>query len=230
MTSISDELLEEFERKVGHRFTDRTLARTALTHSSAKGQLGVSNERLEFLGDAIVNAVAADILFRRYPDASEGDLAQLRSRVVSEPAFARLARRLELGKYILLGRGEEKAGGRTRNSLLSDVFEALVGAVYVDSGYGVAHAFVARWIIDSIEELDTHESPDYKSQLQEIVQQRERRLPRYRISGQEGPDHDRAFVAVVELGGRVVGKGKGRSKKEAEQAAAESALRRYQGS
>lgn len=225
--------LAQLEERLGVRFRDRSLLDLALRHGSFSHERGhdpgKSYERLELLGDAVLSLVVSDDLYRRYPDMDEGGLAKQRARVVNEAALASVARRLDLGRYILLGRGEEKAGGRTRSSLLSDVFEALVGAIYVDSGYGVAHAFVWRWLIESIEELDTHESPDYKSQLQEIVQQRERRLPRYRITGQEGPDHDRAFVAVVELGGRVLGKGKGRSKKEAEQAAAESALRRYHG-
>jgi ribonuclease-3 len=144
--------------------------------------------------------------------------------VVSEGALARISKVMDLGRYVLLGRGEEKGGGRSRPALLADALEAVVGAVYVDSGYGVAHYCVMRWFADELTRLEEPGEGDYKSQLQEVVQQQERRLPRYRITAQKGPEHDRAFIAVVEVSGRVLGEGRGRSKKEAEQAAAQRAL------
>lgn len=223
-----DALLADLETKLGIRFRDRSLLHTALVHGSVgpegRSRHGDNYERLEFLGDAVLNLVISDHLYRMFPARLEGDLARLRAAIVSEGPLARVARAMDLGRYMLLGRGEEKGGGRTRTSLLADALEAIVGAVYVDSGYGVAHYCVTRWFGDELARLEEPGEGDYKSQLQELVQQRERRLPRYRIVGQEGPEHSRVFVAVVEVNGRSVGEGRGRSKKEAEQAAAQRAL------
>ncbi len=223
-----DAQLAELEMRLGVRFRDRTLLHTALVHGSAgveaRSRHGDNYERLEFLGDAVLNLVISDHLYRLFPTRLEGDLARLRAAVVSEGPLARVARAMDLGRYLVLGRGEEKGGGRTRASLLADALEAVIGAVYVDSGYGVAHYFVTRWFSEDLARLEEPGGGDYKSQLQELVQQRERRLPRYRITGQEGPEHNRHFVAVVEVAGRVLGEGRGRSKKEAEQAAAQQAL------
>jgi ribonuclease-3 len=223
-----DAQLAELERRLNVKFRDRTLLHTALVHGSvgseARSRHGDNYERLEFLGDAVLNLVVADHLYRLFPTRLEGDLARLRAAVVSEGPLARIARAMDLGRYILLGRGEEKGGGRSRASLLADALEAVVGAVYVDAGYGVAHYCVSRWFADDLSRLEEPGGGDYKSLLQELVQQRERRLPRYRITGQEGPEHNRAFVAVVEVGGRAIGEGRGKSKKEAEQAAAQQAL------
>jgi ribonuclease-3 len=223
------EQLRSLEARLDVRFRDLSLLNLALTHGSYAHEGGTDRagtyERLEFLGDAVLNLVVSDHLYRRFPDRSEGDLARLRARLVNEPTLADIARSLELGSYILLGRGEERGGGRERASMLADVLEAVVGAVYLDSGYGVAHAVVSRWYAERLEGLE--EAPgDFKSQLQEFVQQKDRRLPRYRITATEGPDHAKAFVAVVEVGGRVLGEGRGRTKKDAEQAAAAEALAR----
>ncbi|TMI79850.1 MAG: ribonuclease III [Bacillati bacterium ANGP1] len=199
--------MAELEEKLGVRFRDRSLLHLALVHGSAgtegRSRHGENYERLEFLGDSVLNLAISDHLYRMFPSRLEGDLARLRAGLVSEGALARVARDIDLGRYVMLGRGEEKGGGRSRPGLLADALEAVLGAVYIDSGYGVA---------------------DYKSQLQELVQQLERRLPRYRITGQRGPEHERAFVATVEVNGRILGEGQGRSKKEAEQAAARRAL------
>jgi ribonuclease III len=221
-------LLVELEAKLDVRFRDRSLLQTALIHGSVgtegRTSHGDNYERLEFLGDAVLNLVISDHLYRLFPERLEGDLARLRASIVSEGPLARVARTVDLGRYLVLGRGEEKGGGRARPSLLADALEAVVGAVYVDSGYGVAHYCITRWFGDEIARLEEPGEGDYKSQLQEIIQQRERRLPRYRITGQEGPEHSRAFVAIVEVNGRALGEGRGRSKKEAEQAAAQQAL------
>ncbi len=223
-----DAQLAELERRLDVHFRDRTLLHTALVHGSvgteARSRHGDNYERLEFLGDAVLNLVIADHLYRMFPTRLEGDLARLRAAVVSEGPLARVARVMDLGRYMLLGRGEEKGGGRSRASLLADALEAVVGAVYVDAGYGVAHHCVTRWFAEDLSQLEEPGGSDYKSLLQELVQQRERRLPRYRITGQEGPEHNRAFVAVVEVSGRTIGEGRGKSKKEAEQAAAQQAL------
>jgi len=220
-------LLAALEEQLDVRLRDRTLLNLALQHGSfgheGRGGRRESYERLELLGDAVLNLVVCDHLYQRYSEAVEGELAKLRARVVSEPYLARIAQRLDLGRYILLGKGEERSGGRGRPALLADVVEAVLGAVYVDSGFGVAHAVATRLLQDAFEELE-QPGEDYKSALQELLQERERRLPRYRISSVEGPDHAKIFVATVEAGGRVLGEGRGASKKQAEQAAAQAAL------
>ena len=221
-------LLAELEEKLGVRFRDRSLLHLALVHGSAgtegRSRHGENYERLEFLGDSVLNLAISDHLYRMFPSRLEGDLARLRAGLVSEGALARVARDIDLGRYVMLGRGEEKGGGRSRPGLLADALEAVLGAVYIDSGYGVAHYCATRWFADELTQLEEPGEGDYKSQLQELVQQLERRLPRYRITGQRGPEHERAFVATVEVNGRILGEGQGRSKKEAEQAAARRAL------
>jgi len=221
-------LLADLEEKLGVRFRDRSLLHLALVHGSAgtegRSRHGENYERLEFLGDSVLNLAISDHLYRMFPSRLEGDLARLRAGLVSEGALARVARDIDLGRYVMLGRGEEKGGGRSRPGLLADALEAVLGAVYIDSGYGVAHYCVTRWFGDELTQLEEPGEGDYKSQLQELVQQLERRLPRYRITGQRGPEHERAFVATVEVNGRTLGEGSGRSKKEAEQAAARRAL------
>src|SRR5437879_1468831 len=219
--------LTELEGKLDVRLRDRRLLNLALQHGSyghGGGGRRESYERLELLGDAVLSLVVCDHLYHRYADAPEGELAKLRARIVSEPWLVRIAQSLDLGRYILLGKGEEKAGGRHRPALLADVLEAVLGAIYVDSGFGVVHAVATRLLQDAFDELELP-SEDYKSTLQELLQERERRIPRYRISSQEGPDHARIFVATVEASGRILGEGRGSSKKQAEQAAAREALR-----
>jgi ribonuclease-3 len=222
--------LAQLEERLGVRFRDRSLLDLALRHGSfshERGQdPGKSYERLELLGDAVLSLVVSDDLYRRYPEMDEGGLAKQRARVVNEAALASVARRLDLGRYILLGRGEEKGGGRQRQSLLADAVESVIGAIYIDSGYGVAHHVVSRWIHE-LGEVIQRAGEDFKSQLQERLQRR-RQMPRYRITQEEGPDHARTFLAVVEANGRPLGEGRGRSKKEAEQAAAADALSRLE--
>ncbi|MDQ7857310.1 MAG: ribonuclease III [Armatimonadota bacterium] len=222
--------LAQLEERLGVRFRDRSLLDLALRHGSFSHERGhdpgKSYERLELLGDAVLSLVVSDDLYRRYPDMDEGGLAKQRARVVNEAALASVARRLDLGRYILLGRGEEKGGGRQRQSLLADAVESVIGAVYIDSGYGVAHHVVSRWIHE-LGEVIQRAGEDFKSQLQERLQRR-RQMPRYRITQEEGPDHARTFLAVVEVNGRPLGEGRGKSKKEAEQAAAAEALSRLE--
>jgi ribonuclease-3 len=219
-------LLAHLEERLGVRFRDRSLLDLALRHGSFSHEKGrdpeKSYERLEFLGDAVLSLVVSDDLYRRHPDMDEGGLAKQRARVVNEAALASIARRLNLAPYILLGRGEEKGGGRQRPSLLADTVESVIGAVYIDSGYGVSHHLVTRWL-GELGEVMQRAGEDFKSQLQERLQRR-KQMPRYRIAQEEGPDHARTFVAVVEANGRPVGEGRGKSKKEAEQAAASDAL------
>lgn len=218
--------LAGLEGALGVHFRDRALLDLALRHDSFAHERGAHAEhyeRLEFLGDAVLNLVVSDYLFRQFPDHSEGELAKQRARLVNEGALAQLGRSLGLGVFLLLGKGEEKGGGRDRPGLLADAVEAVLGAVYVDAGYGVAHAVATRWLYTLLEALPER-GTDYKSLLQERLQE-SGRFPRYRIVQAEGPDHARAFLARVEVDGQVAGEGRGRSKKEAEQAAAEEALR-----
>ncbi len=220
--------LAALEERLGVRFRDRSLLDLALRHGSFSHERGrdpaKSYERLEHLGDAVLSLVVSDDLYRRHPDTDEGGLAKQRARIVNEAALASIARRLNLGGYLLLGRGEEKGGGRERASMLADAVESVIGAVYIDSGYGVVHAVVMRWLGELADEIQ-RAGEDFKSQLQERLQRR-RQMPRYRITQEEGPDHARTFVAIVEAGGRPLGEGRGKSKKEAEQAAASQALSR----
>jgi len=222
--------LAALEERIGVRFRDRSMLDLALRHGSfshEKGRdPGKSYERLEFLGDAVLSLVVADDLYRLHPDMDEGGLAKQRARVVNEAALASVARRLNIGPYILLGRGEEKGGGRQRQSLLADAVESVIGAVYIDSGYGVVHHLVTRWL-GELGEVIERAGEDFKSQLQERLQRR-RQMPRYRIAQEEGPDHARTFVAVVEASGKPLGEGRGKSKKEAEQVAAAEALKRVE--
>jgi len=218
--------LAQLEERLGVRFRDRSLLDLALRHGSFTHERGKdplkSYERLEFLGDAVLSLVVSDDLYRRRPDMDEGGLAKARARIVNEAALASIARRLNLGRYLLLGRGEEKGGGRARPSLLADAVESVIGAIYIDSGYGVSHAVLIRWLGELAEDIQ-RAGEDFKSQLQERLQRR-RQMPRYRITQEEGPDHERTFVAVVEANGKALGQGRGRSKKEAEQLAASEAL------
>ena len=217
--------LAALEQSLDVRFRDRSLLELALRHDSfahERGGRAEHYERLEFLGDAVLNLVVSDYLYRQHPEHSEGELAKQRARLVNETALAHLGRRLRLGTFLLLGKGEEKGGGRDRPGLLADAVEAVLGAVYVDAGYGVAHALATRWLGDLLMTLPGR-AADFKSQLQERLQEMGR-LPRYQIVETEGPDHARSFRVRVEVDGKVVGEGRGRSKKEAEQAAAEEAL------
>lgn len=222
--------LATLEERLGVRFRDRSLLDLALRHGSFSHERGrdpaKSYERLEFLGDAVLSLVVGDYLYRRDPEINEGGLAKQRARLVNEAALASVAVRLGLGRYLLLGKGEEKGGGRQRPSMLADAVEAVIGAVYIDSGYGVSHAMVTRWLGDVAEDIE-RAGEDFKSKLQERLQRR-RQMPRYRIAQEEGPDHARTFVAIVEVSGRPLGEGRGRSKKEAEQAAASAALGRIE--
>ncbi len=227
--------LSELERKLGIQFTRVDLLEQALSHGSfvheSEGERGVarrSYERLEFLGDSVINLVVSDLLFCSYPNVPEGFLAKARARLVSEPVLARIARSLHIGEYILLGRGEEKGGGRFRGSILADVLEAIAGAIYLDSGYEASKRVLTTWFAPLLEELREHPPADAKSRFQELIQRKGKGLPRYRIVGEEGPPHERVFVAVVEVKGEVLGEGRGRTKKEATEAAARAALERLQ--
>ena len=213
------------ENQLGHRFDDRSLLEAALTHRSLTSEEPEAEnyERLEFLGDAVLQLAVTDRLYTDYPEMREGQMAKLRAAVVSEEVLATIGRRLELGRHMRLGRGEEATEGRDKPSILADVVEALLGALYLDAGYEVA----ARVTLDQLgDEIDRRaHAPgvgDFKTRLQEVLAKRGLR-PEYRVKD-EGPDHDKVFHAYVRVDGKIRGAGSGGSKKAAEQAAAEQAL------
>jgi ribonuclease-3 len=217
------------ERALGVRFKDESIRETALTHRSFAFEQGAltTNERLEFLGDAVLGLVVTDIAFRSFPDLSEGELAKLRAAVVNMTTLAEVARELQLGEAILLGRGEELSGGRNKASILADAFEAVLGAVYVDRGLRVAVDLIRRLFWPRMAAYVRGEGDrDYKTILQELAAQDVGRLPEYRVE-ERGPDHEKEFTATVYLGGQQFGRGTGRSKKEAEQRAAREAYARF---
>ncbi|MFW5868793.1 MAG: ribonuclease III [Armatimonadota bacterium] len=205
------------------------LLRLAFTHNSYAREHGLdepaSNQRLEFLGDAVLDLVFAAHLYEQYPNLPEGDLTRLKAAVVRKSALAAIARRLDLGQYILLGRGEEITGGRNKASLLADVVEALIGAIFLGSGYEAAREFVLEHFTAMLEDVEARDSlHDHKSALQEILQARSLPPPRYRVVTTEGPPHDRWFTVEACHDGEVIGTGEGGAKRAAEQQAAEEAL------
>jgi len=216
----------ELERRLGHQFKDGRLLEVALTHRSyaMEQELGVDYERLEFLGDAVLDLIWAEWLYRARPDSDEGELSKLKSAIVSEPSLARIGEELGLGDLMRLGVGEERAGGRHRPSLLADAFEAVVGAIYVDGGIEAARPFLEGLVEDALEHVQSWSRPDAKSPLQERLQGQGRPLPRYVVASSEGPAHERSFTVECHVGGRVLGLGTGRTKKQAEQSAARAAL------
>jgi ribonuclease-3 len=218
----------ELEARLGHTFRDAALWETAMTHTSWVNEAGQphggDNERLEFLGDAVLDLVVSDVLMRRFPDKREGDLSRARAALVSETALAQVALAIDLGRYILLGKGEERTGGRARPSILANTLEALMGAIYVDAGFDVVAAVAARLFEERVEAVDQHARLDYKSRLQERAQALWQTAPVYEVIAEEGPDHDKRFEVALTLAGRPYGRAIGRSKKEAEQGAAAAAL------
>ena len=221
---------DEIEHRVGYRFKDRGLLEHALTHKSRAAEDasgGVAdNESLEFLGDAVLGLVVADMLFHAYPDSNEGQKSKIQASVVSTLALARRAEAMQLGAHLLLGRGEEKTGGRFKPALLADAYEALIAAVYLDGGLPAAAAFLERELRDAIEEGAGQAivGEDYKSALQEYVQALGRSLPEYRVAAESGPDHRKLFTVEVMVGGETLGSATGNAKKVAEQDAAKQAL------
>lgn len=221
--------LADLESKIGYRFLDRQLIETALTHRSHAYRSGQerlqSNERLEFLGDSVLGLVVNEHLYRNYPERSEGELTKIKSLVVSRAVLWRAAEQLGLGRHLILAPGEVDAGGRTRASILSDAFEAVIGAIYLDGGLEAVEAFVTEHVLGALEEtLADHQLANYKSLLQERVQAQLKTPPRYKVTSTSGPDHAKKFVVEVLVRGRVLGRGEGDSKKVAEQRAAREAL------
>lgn len=224
--------LEKLAEKIGYKFADKSLLETAMRHSSwtAENVGFESNERLEFLGDSVIGFVVADIMYRRYPDFDEGKLTDLRKIVVNMNALSRVATQLGLGEFILLGRGEEAGGGREKTSILANALEAVFAAVYLDSDALSAYALVRSLLSESIDEaLAALKQLDAKSQLQELCSRLDNPMPEYRVTD-EGPDHAKTFYAAVYIGNDWMGAGSGRSKKVAEELAAQQAFATLQDS
>ena len=223
-----EHLIEGLEGRLGHRFESRELILRALTHPSFANEFteAVNNQRLEFLGDAVLNTVISTALFERFPERHEGQLSRLRSFLVCEESLAERAAALELGPCIRLGKGERKSGGRHKASLLADAYEAVLAAVYLDGGFERATAVIRAGFENTLEDIQggTH-SRDYKTRLQEQIQSRQGDArPRYAITDIQGPPHARRFTATVKVDDEILGQGQGMSKKAAQQAAARNAL------
>ena len=220
--------MDELERKLDYTFKNKRLLREATTHSSYANENRVrdvkSNERLEFLGDSILGMLVARRLFSRFPDMPEGRMTRLRAELVCEQSLLEVARELEIGGYLRFGKGEELSGGRERPSILADAVEAVLAAIYLDSDLERAARFVEEYILRPLETAGESFTTDYKTTLQELVQQKSGQIIEYRTVGESGPDHRKTFTVEVLLNGACAGQGVGRTKKEAEQSAARTAL------
>lgn len=218
--------MELLQKQLHHTFRDPELLVTALTHSSyANEHHCPNNERLEFVGDSILGMVVAAHLYRAFPLLPEGRMTRIRAELVCERSLWEVAKKLDLGRCLRLGKGEEATGGRKRHSILADCVEAVIAALYLDGGFGAARAFIDANILSKLSEGDA-QLRDYKTELQELVQQTPGQSVSYAMTGESGPDHDKRFAFAVSLLGEVIGAGEGRSKKEAEQMAARAALER----
>ena len=217
--------IKELQEKLGYKFNDEAILIRALSHSSYVNEnhsAGDSNERLEFLGDSVLGLITAENFFKNYTKLPEGELTKLRAATVCEKSLAGFARQLELGKYLLLGKGEILTGGRERPSIQADAFEAIIAAIYLDGGMEAARNFVLKYIEEAIRQQQSIR--DYKTMLQEVVQRNPGEIIEYVLTGETGPDHDKRFEIEVHLNSNVIGRGIGKSKKKAEQEAAREAL------
>ena len=219
--------MEKLEEKIGYSFKDKSLLQTALTHSSyanEKHDRSLSYERLEFLGDSIVGLVTAEFLYSHEPALPEGRMTRLRAELVCEASLKKVAEELGIGEYMRLGKGEERSGGRSRASILADMVESVIAAIYLDSGMDAARSFIIDRLLKNADLGEQHKIADYKTELQELVQRRSDSHISYELTGESGPDHNKTFSFCVYINGVAAGQGSGRSKKEAEQAAACAAL------
>jgi len=220
-------MIKDLETAIGYKFKNITILQNALTHSSYANECWhdnlKSNERLEFLGDSILGMVVAEHLFRSFPDRLEGDLTRMRADMVCEKSLAKIAQQVDLGKYLLLGHGEEQSGGRNRPSILADAVESVLAACFLDGGMEPAERFIHQFVLCNIP-TEEMKNRDYKTALQELVQQKKNQQISYQLVGESGPDHDKSFVVEVSLNEIVVGRGEGSSKKRAEQDAARMAI------
>ena len=220
-------MIKDLEIAIGYRFQNIQLLQNALTHSSYANERWhnslLSNERLEFLGDSVLGMLVAEYLYHNFPNRPEGELTRMRADMVCEQTLAAAANRIGLGTHLLLGHGEEQGGGRNRNSILADAMESVIAACFLDGGMEAALKVVQQFILVEVPVNKLHNA-DYKTKLQELVQQKKNQILSYKLVGQSGPDHDKQFDVEVSLNGQVVGSGSGSSKKRAEQMAARSAI------
>ncbi len=219
---VINENIKELQDKIGYSFKDEELLKVALTHSSIAHERmvnkGECNERLEFLGDAVLELVSSEYLYNNFPDYPEGQMTKLRASLVCEPSLANDAKEIRLSEFINLGFGEDKSGGRFRDSIVSDAFEAVIGGIFIDGGFEEAKKFILRFVLNDIKEKAIFH--DSKSLLQEFVQNKLKKSVKYEILSESGPDHDKHFIAQVMIDGKSMEKGEGKSKKAAEQDAA----------
>ena len=219
--------MEILEKKLNYAFKDKSLLLNALTHSSYANEVRggtSSNERLEFLGDSVLSIIVSEYLFNEFPNIPEGELTKLRASLVCEKSLCGFSRELEIGKFLRLGKGEDKGGGRERDSILADAFEAVLAAIYIDGGIDVAKKHVMRFVLAELQHKNDEVFKDYKTALQEIIQRNPEEYVSYILTDESGPDHDKVFTVEVRLNSNVIGKGSGKSKKQAEQMAAKQAL------
>ena len=220
-------MIKDLEQAIGYRFQNITLLQNALTHSSYANERWhnslLSNERLEFLGDSILGMVVAEYLYKQFPDRPEGELTKMRADMVCETSLAAIAEKIGLGQHLLLGHGEDRLGGRSRASILADAVESVIAASFLDGGMAAAKSFIDKFVLTNVPVKRMHNA-DYKTALQELVQQKKNQVLTYVLTGESGPDHDKVFCVEVLLNDVPIGTGAGSSKKRAEQAAAQSAL------
>ncbi len=220
--------MEVLQEKLGYKFNNVKLLEHALYHSSYANEVRgaiTSNERLEFLGDSVLSVIVASYLFENFKSIPEGELTKLRASLVCEKSLCGFSREIGLGEFLHLGRGEEKGGGRERDSILADAFEAVLAAIYLDGGMENAQKFVLRFVLPELSHRDDEVFKDYKTALQEIIQRNPEENVTYHLIGEAGPDHAKIFEVEVHLNSNVIGKGKGKNKKQAEQMAAKEALK-----
>lgn len=219
--------MDGLEQKLGYKFNNINLLKNALTHSSYANEVRngfSSNERLEFLGDSVLSIVVSDYIYKHYPNMPEGELTKLRASLVCEKSLCTFSRELELSSYLMLGKGEDKGGGRERDSILADAFEAVLAAIYLDGGMEPARRHVMNFVLRELKHTDDEVFKDYKTALQEIIQRNPEESVTYILTDESGPDHDKSFTVEVRLNSNVIGKGTGKNKKRAEQMAAKEAL------
>ncbi len=219
--------MDGLEQKLGYKFNNINLLKNALTHSSYANEVRngfSSNERLEFLGDSVLSIVVSDYIYKHYPNMPEGELTKLRASLVCEKSLCAFSRELELGSYLMLGKGEDKGGGRERDSIRADAFEAVLAAIYLDGGMEPARRHVMNFVLRELKHTDDEVFKDYKTALQEIIQRNPEESVTYILIDESGPDHDKSFTVEVRLNSNVIGKGTGKNKKRAEQMAAKEAL------
>ena len=220
-------MIKDLENAIGYRFRNIQLLQNALTHSSYANERWhnslLSNERLEFLGDSVLGMLVAEYLYKTFPDRPEGELTRMRADMVCEHTLAEVANKIGLGAHLMLGHGEERLGGRSRESILADATESVIAACFLDGGLDAAQQFVQKYILVEVP-VTRLNNMDYKTALQELVQQKKNQVISYALVGQSGPDHDKLFDVAVSLNGTVIGTGSGRSKKRAEQMAAKAAM------